>query len=61
MIQNNPVLNSTEYGKVIIDLANYIVSGEAVMLPEEYMSKDKQKIEFFYILNYFQKIIEIIS
>ena len=44
MIQNNPVLNSTEYGKVIIDLANYIVSGEAVMLPEEYMSKDKQKI-----------------
>jgi hypothetical protein len=35
-IVNNPALNSTEYGKVIIQLAEYIVAGEFVMLPEEY-------------------------
>ena len=44
-IRNNPVLNSTEYGKVIIQLAEYIVAGEYVMLPEEYQKKDKVKIQ----------------
>jgi hypothetical protein len=43
-IVNNKVLNSTDYGKVIIQLANYIVAGEYVMLPEEYQGKDKEKI-----------------
>ena len=41
---NNPVLNSTEYGKVIIQLAQYIISGELVYLPEEYQGTEKQKI-----------------
>lgn len=34
-IKNNQVLNSTEHGKIVIQLANYIVAGEAVVLPEE--------------------------
>jgi hypothetical protein len=43
-IKTNPVLNSTEYGKVVIQLADYIVSGEQVIFPEDYQSKDKEKI-----------------
>jgi hypothetical protein len=43
-IKTNSVLNSTEYGKVVIQLADYIVSGELVVFPEEYQSKDKEKI-----------------
>ena len=43
-IVNNKVLNSTDYGKVVIQLANYIVAGEYVMFPEEYQGKDKEKV-----------------
>lgn len=43
-IANNPVLQSTDYGRVIIQLAQYIVSGEAAMLPEEYQTKEKETI-----------------
>lgn len=40
-IVNNPILNSTEYGKVVIQLAEYIRAGEIVMLPKEYQQKEK--------------------
>ena len=43
-IKSNTVLNSTDYGKVIIQLADYIVAGEYVMLPEEYKGKEKEKV-----------------
>lgn len=43
-IANNSVLQSTDYGKVVIQLAQYIVSGEIAMLPEEYQSKDNEQI-----------------
>ena len=39
MIRNNQVLNSTEHGKIVIQLADYIVSGEAVVLPEDAQQK----------------------
>lgn len=41
MIANNSVLKSTDYGQIIIDLANYIVSGEAVVLPEKAAKNSK--------------------
>lgn len=44
VITKNKVLNSTDYGKVIQNLAEYIVSDEYVMLPEEYQSKEKEKV-----------------
>jgi hypothetical protein len=44
IIQTNSVLNSTEYGKVIIQLAEYIVAGEYIVLPEEYQGKEKEKV-----------------
>lgn len=44
VIAKNPALNRTDYGKVVISLADYITSGEEVMLPEEYKSKDKEKV-----------------
>lgn len=34
-IINNPVLKSTKHGQIVINLANYIVSGESVTLPPE--------------------------
>lgn len=34
-IINNPVLKSTPHGQIVINLANYIVSGESVTLPPE--------------------------
>lgn len=40
-IVSNTVLNSTDYGKIIINLAHYIVSGESVTLPEEAQKNDK--------------------
>jgi hypothetical protein len=40
IIANNPVLKGTDYGQVIINLANYIVSGEAVVLPKEAAKND---------------------
>jgi len=42
VIVNNPTLQSTEYGRVVIQLAEYIVAGEAVTLPPEYQSGDKK-------------------
>ena len=44
MIKTNAVLNSTDYGKVVIQLASYIVSGEMIYLPEEYLGEEKQKV-----------------
>jgi hypothetical protein len=41
MIANNSVLQSTDYGQIIINLANYIVSGEAVVLPEDAAKNSK--------------------
>ena len=41
IIINNPVLNSTEHGQIVIQLANYIVSGESVTVPPE-VTKNKQ-------------------
>jgi len=43
VIVNNPVLNSTDYGKVIIQLARYIEAGDAVVFPPEYQQKDMEK------------------
>jgi hypothetical protein len=42
-IENNQVLSSTEYGQVVQQLATYIVSGEYVQLPENYVTKEKEK------------------
>lgn len=42
-IKNNQTLNSTDYGKIVIQLADYIVSGEAVVLPEEAQKNDKMR------------------
>ena len=41
LIANNSVLKSTDYGQIIINLANYIVSGEAVVIPEEAAKNSK--------------------
>lgn len=41
IISTNTTLNSTDYGKVIINLATYIVSGESVTLPEDIQKNDK--------------------
>lgn len=35
LIRNNQTLKSTPHGLIVIQLANYIVSGEAVVLPED--------------------------
>jgi hypothetical protein len=40
-IVNNPVLNSTDYGKIVIQLAEYIVSGESVSISPETAKNDK--------------------
>jgi hypothetical protein len=40
-IVNNPVLNSTDYGKIVIELANYIVAGESVSITPEVAKNDK--------------------
>jgi len=42
-IANNPVLQKTEYGQVVIQLASYIISGEHVQLPPEFLTKEKEK------------------
>lgn len=44
VIANNQTLASTDYGQVIQSLAEYIVAGEYVMLPEEYQGKEKEKV-----------------
>lgn len=43
-IANNPILNSTDYGKVIIQLAGHIFSREFVMLPDEYQTAENKKL-----------------
>jgi len=43
-IENNTILASTDYGQVIQQLAEYIVAGEYVVLPEEYRGKEKEKV-----------------
>ena len=35
IIKNNPVLRSTDHGKLVISLADYIVSGESVSIPPD--------------------------
>jgi hypothetical protein len=44
VIANNQILNSTEYGKTVIQLANAIVAGQAVVLPPEYQDKSMEKV-----------------
>lgn len=44
VITKNQALSSTDYGKVIQQLAEYIVAGEYVMLPEDYRGKEKEKV-----------------
>jgi hypothetical protein len=44
VITNNQILNSTEYGKTVIQLANEIVAGQAVVLPPEYQNKSMEKV-----------------
>jgi hypothetical protein len=44
VIARNPALSSTDYGQVIQQLAQYIVSGEHVMLPKEYTGTEKEKV-----------------
>lgn len=44
VIRNNQTLASTDYGQVIQSLAEYIVAGEYVLLPEEYQGKEKEKV-----------------
>lgn len=41
IIKNNGTLNATDYGKIVIALADYIVAGEAVVLPEDAQKNDK--------------------
>jgi hypothetical protein len=43
-IAGNQILNSTDYGKVVVQLANQIVSGQVAMLPPEYQTKEMEKI-----------------
>jgi hypothetical protein len=44
VILGNKILSSTDYGQVIQNLAQYIVSGEYVMLPPEYKGAAKEKV-----------------
>ena len=44
VISSNQVLNSTDYGKTVIQLANEIVAGQAVVLPPEYQDKSMEKV-----------------
>lgn len=43
-IVNNSVLQSTEYGRVVIDLAQKIARGEPVVMPQQYQSKENAQI-----------------
>ena len=44
VIASNPVLSSTDYGQVIQQLAEDIVSGGSVILPAEYKGSAKEKV-----------------
>jgi hypothetical protein len=41
-IAGNQVLQSTDYGRVVVQLAQYIISGEHCQLPPEYLDKSKE-------------------
>ena len=43
VIASNETLAKTEYGQVVLKLAQYIISDEHVQLPEEYLTKEKEK------------------
>ena len=44
VIASNQILNSTDYGKVVVELANNIVGGRAVRLPDAYQDKSMEKV-----------------
>lgn len=44
MIVHNPVLESTDYGKVTIQLAYEIMAGEGAILPEDYRDKSHETV-----------------
>lgn len=44
VIAKNATLKSSDYGKEVIKLANYIISDELVYLPPEYTEKNKEKV-----------------
>lgn len=41
-IAGNPILQKTDYGQVVIKLAEYIVAGEYCQLPPEFLTKEKE-------------------
>lgn len=41
-IASNPILQKTDYGQVTIQLAQYIISGEFIQLPPEFLTKEKE-------------------
>jgi hypothetical protein len=43
-IVSNPVLNSTDYGKAVISMANSIAKGQSVVLPPEYTTKENEQL-----------------
>lgn len=43
-IVQNPVLNSTDYGRVVIGLAQQIAAGKPAVLPAEYQSKENEQV-----------------
>ena len=43
LIIQNPVLQSTDYGRAVIQMAQQIVSGEAAMIPPEYVKNEQMK------------------
>jgi hypothetical protein len=44
VIASNQILNSTEYGRVVVELANNIVGGRAIRLPDAYQDKSMEKV-----------------
>lgn len=44
VIVQNTVLNSTEYGKAVVDLAKKISTGQPAILPAEYQTKDNEQL-----------------
>ena len=43
-IFKNPVLLSTDYGQIVTHFAEVITAGDVVRFPEEYLTKEKEKI-----------------
>jgi hypothetical protein len=42
VIAGNSILQKTDYGRVVIQLAQYIISGEYCQLPPEFLTKEKE-------------------